>query len=515
MKNVLLIIIFIYPCFSQILYENGVLKEFFGGNAPQSSYDNWISHTSEGVITEGFNDYGPTWLDIQTNEFGDHRVLSEGSPILDYWKTIFDNFVLGDTSLVDSLLQDSVNSFFYELVIFNDTSLNKTFHIIRERLDSSFVDQNEPGNDEDDVFGSFKNSWGMYIINPSSSREQVFIQVPHPCDDFIAPYIAMDLYIQTDAFGFMIASASRESDWNEIGTYSNSKSISDPSRYPHTVFQIFQESATEYLVQTEPHWPLIFVIHSFDNDTHLDRKSVILAAGSQKPFTTKPIRDITQNHFDIINFTIEYPIQQNQFDNAEALHITDYYEVFFDDHCVYDNGESEFPITLASELRGPSNGVQMIDIQSQVSPFSVYEPWIHIELDEKPMLFDNMGVSDEILYNSDLIPASVENFSMLLEYYQPLINAIESYLNHWETIPDLTSPDSIETIMAYNVDNSDQVYLSWSPVYDTNFKSFQIRANIDSSFSQPIMFDLEDYSLLQYMRKNNLQHVFEKTKNLY
>ena len=131
----------------------------------------------------------------------------------------------------------------------------------------------------------------------------------------------------------------------------------------------------------------------------------------------------------------------------------------------------------------------MIDIQSQVSPFSVYEPWIHIELDEKPMLFDNMGISDEILYNSDLIPASVENFSMLLEYYQPLINAIKSYLNHWETIPDLTSPDSIETIMAYNVDNSDQVYLSWAPVYDTNFKSFQIRADIDSSFSQPIMFD--------------------------
>ena len=138
MKNVLLIIFFISPCFSQILYENGVLKEFFGGDAPQSSYDNWISHTSEGIITEGFNDYGPTWLDMQTNGFGDHRVLGQGSPTLDYWKIIFDNFVLGDTTLVHSLLQDSVNSFFYELVIFNDTSLNKTFHIIREQLDSSF-----------------------------------------------------------------------------------------------------------------------------------------------------------------------------------------------------------------------------------------------------------------------------------------------------------------------------------------------------------------------------------------
>ena len=85
-----------------------------------------------------------------------------------------------------------------------------------------------------------------------------------------------------------------------------------------------------------------------------------MAAGGQNPFTTKPIRDITDDHLDIVNFTNEHPISIDQFGNPEPLHVTDYYEVFYDDACVYDNGSDEFPITIATELKGPSNGVQML-----------------------------------------------------------------------------------------------------------------------------------------------------------
>ena len=79
-----------------------------------------------------------------------------------------------------------MQSFFYELVIFQDTVYNRTFQIIREQLDTSYVDINDPENTEDDVVGAFRNGWGMFIINPNAEREQVIIQVPHPCDDFIA-----------------------------------------------------------------------------------------------------------------------------------------------------------------------------------------------------------------------------------------------------------------------------------------------------------------------------------------
>ena len=502
MKHIILALLSVNLIFSEIIYEQGSLTEFIAGNSPETSYENWLSHVTEGIASPGFNDYGPEWLDIQTNGFGNHRVLTENSPTLHYWETIFNYFVAGDTTYVDSLLQDSIQSFFYELVIFQDTTYGRTFHLLREQLDSSYVDYNNPELESDDVIGGFQNGWGLYIISPDGLREQILIQVPHPCDDFIAPYIALDLFLKSDSFGFMIAGAGREFSWSEIGNYSNSKSTSDPSRYPHTVFQKFQDAITDPLVGVNPHWPLVFAIHSFDNLTHQNRKSIIMAAGGQNSFTTKPIRDITDDHLDIVNFTNEYPIDINQFGNPEPLHVTDYYEVFYDDACVYDNGSDEFPITLATELKGPSNGIQMLSIQSQFNSLSVYEPWVHVELDEKPMLFDELEFSDSQVYNNGAYPVGIQNFQMLLEFYEPFINAVLEYLNNWETVPDTIQPNRIESITAYNVDNSDQVYINWPPVFDTNFKSYQIYADLDTFYNNPIIFDYADYNRLQYMRED-------------
>ena len=157
---------------AEIVRERGTLSGFVSGVSPNSSYDNWLSHVTEGIADEGFNDYGPDWLDVQTGGFGTYKKLEEGSTTLDYWNSIFTGFAIGDTSLVDSLLQDSLSSFFYELVIFQDTIYNRTFHIIREQLDTSFIDINQPDNEADDVVGSFRNSWGMFIINPDAERDQ-------------------------------------------------------------------------------------------------------------------------------------------------------------------------------------------------------------------------------------------------------------------------------------------------------------------------------------------------------
>ncbi len=488
---------------ADIIHESGDLREFFGGNAPGSAYDNWVSHVPEGIASDGYNDYGPFWMDIQSNGFGSHRLLPEGSPTLDYWKQIFYPFISGDTTLVDSLLTDSLESFHYELVIFQDTSLTRSYHILREKLDTSFIDLNQPTIPEDDVLGSFINGWGLFIIQPGASREQVLIQVPHPCDDFIAPYIAMDLYLELDAFGFMINGAGREVAWNEVGSYSNNKSLSDPSRNEHTVFQKFQESITEPLIGENPHWPLVFAMHSFDNESHSTRKSVIIAAGAQNQLTNKPIRDIANDHFDIVNFTAEYPISADQFGNPDPLHITEYYEVYYDDEMVYDNGTEEFSIVKATELRGPSNGIQMVDLQSQINGGSVYEPWVHVEMDEKPMLFDSSNISDETVYSEGLYPTGIHNFSIIREYYHPFIQSVESYINHWETYLDITPPDSIPFLMAYNSAGNDLVYLIWTPVEDTNFKSYEIQVDLDSvSMNSPVL-DLNDYSNLQNMRRDN------------
>ena len=93
----------------------------------------------------------------------------------------------------------------------------------------------------------------------------------------------------------------------------------------------------------------------------------------------------------------------------------------------------------------------MIHLQSQVSGFSVYEPWIHIELDEKPMLFDSIGISNDSIYQNGSYPTGIQNFTHIREYYQPFIEAIESYLLHWEQASDNTPPDSIDFLKAYNI----------------------------------------------------------------
>jgi poly-gamma-glutamate capsule biosynthesis protein CapA/YwtB (metallophosphatase superfamily) len=501
--NKLFYIFFIFTfSYSEIKYESGDLTEFIGGNAPLSSYDNWLSHVAEGIATPGFNDYGPEFIDVQSNGFGKHKILNENSLTLDYWEDIFENFVNGDISTVDSLLQDSIETFYYNIIVFDDTVLNRTYHIIREEIDTSFIDNNQPENDLDDVIGSFNNSWGMYIISPNAANEQIIIQVPHPCDDFIAPYIAVDIFTQTHSFAFMINSVGREAQWSEEGEYSNNKSHSDPSRYPFSVFQKFQEAVSSSLLGSEPHSPLIIAVHSFDNQTHLNRNSVILAAGGQKPFTTKPIRDISNDNFDIINFTDEYPILSDQFGSHSSVHVTDYYEAFYDDIFFYDNGNEKFDITLATELKGPSNGIQMRDIQSKVNEYSIYESWIHIELDEKPKILDSLEFSIDETYVSGEYPSGINNFSKIREYYQPFVTSLKDYLTHWENDNDENAPTPIFELHVQNQDNPNQIRLNWNPSNDTNFKTYQIQVSADTFMTDPIQYDMEDFPDLQYMRKN-------------
>ena len=85
MKRSLITILSLFSLRADIVYESGDLIEFFGGTAPESAYNNWVSHVTEGIASDGYNDYGPEWLDVQTNGFGHHKKLSEFSQTLVYW----------------------------------------------------------------------------------------------------------------------------------------------------------------------------------------------------------------------------------------------------------------------------------------------------------------------------------------------------------------------------------------------------------------------------------------------
>jgi hypothetical protein len=227
--------------------------EFIGGTSATTAYDNYVSHISEGIADPGYNDYGPDWVDVQTNGFGDYRIIPELGYTLQHWRNIFEALLVRDLNTVDQMLSDSNSTFHYELVEYQDVLYDRTYYIIREQLDLSYLDVNQPDIVGDEVEGSFANGWGLFIINPDAGRQHVVVEMPHPCDDFISPYIGTEMFLQTDAFAMMMAGAGREVKWTDYGSYTNNKSLSDPSRNANTVFQVFHEVLFDSLMQIGPH----------------------------------------------------------------------------------------------------------------------------------------------------------------------------------------------------------------------------------------------------------------------
>ena len=476
---VVLLLISVISTRAEIIYESGDLMEFIGGVSPTTAYDNYVSHVSEGIADPGYNDYGPDWVDVQTNGFGNYRIIPEGSYALTHWRNIFQALLVGDIEVADQMLTDSLETFHYDLVQFEDVVYDRTYYMIRERLDMSFIDYNQDGVTDDEVIGSFANGWGLYILNPDAARQHVVVEMPHPCDDFISPYLGTEMFLQTDAFAMMISGAGREVRWTESGSYSNNKSLSDPSRNWNTVFQVYHEVLCDSLMQIGPHSPLILHTHSFDdNNAHADFQSIVLSGGWDAENANKPIRDISDDNLDLVNFTVEYPVEAGQFGEHGSVRVDEFYRVHYGDEFLYHGTHGDIEIPHTYTLLGPNTGVQMNYLRQFFNNNEVYEPWVQIEYFEKPMLFQDMNMPLTELYAGEY-PSSYANHNILMEYYQPFINALEEYLSNWELVPDITPPPTISNWRT-EFDGQTYVSLRWDPVYDTNHKTYRIFYDEDS-----------------------------------
>ncbi len=463
---------------AEIVYESGSLREFIGGNSPTTAYDNYVSHVSEGIANAGYNKYAPDWIDVQTDGFGTYRIIDESSYALTHWRNIFQALLENDLVSAHEMLRDSMATFHYDLVQFEDVEYSRTFYMIREQLDLSYSDANQPEIIGDEVIGSFANGWGLFIINPAASRQQVLVEVPHPCDDFISPYLGVEMFLHTDAFGLAISGAGREVKWSGISSYNNEKSRSDPSRNSNTVFQVFHEVLCDSLMQIGPHSPLVLHTHSFDDNTaHRNFQSIVLSGGYDAANANKPIRDISDDNFDLVNFTTEYPISAGQFGAHESERVDAYYRVHYSGSFLYHGAEQNYDVPHTSTLLGPNTGVQMNYLRPFFNNNGVYEPWVQIEFFEKPMLFQDLGMPLTELYAGNY-PSSYENYSILLDYYQPFMDALEAYLNNWD-IPDLTPPPEIPN-WRVEFDGQSYVSLRWDPVFDTNHRTYRLFYDTDS-----------------------------------
>ncbi|MBT6554199.1 MAG: PKD domain-containing protein [Candidatus Marinimicrobia bacterium] len=473
---------------AEIVYESGDLMEFIGGVSASTAYDNYVSHVSEGIADEGYNDYGPDWVDVQTDGFGDYRIIPESSYTLTHWRNIFEALLQNDLTLADQLLTDSLETFNYDLVQFEDVVYDRTLYLIRERLDMSYVDQNQDGVLGDEVTGSFANGWGLYILNPNASRQHVVVEIPHPSDDFIAPYLGTEMFLQTDALAMMISGAGREVKWTESGNYSNNKSLSDPARNSNTVFHVFHEVLVDSLMQLGPHSPLVLHAHSYDdNAAHADFESIVLSGGWDADNANKPIRDISDDNLDLVNFTAEYPVEAGQFGEHDQVRVDEFYRVHYSGSFIYHGLHGDINMPHTYTLLGPNTGVQMNYLRQFFNNNEVYEPWVQIEFFEKPMLFQDMDMPLTELYAGEY-PSSYQNHSILLEYYQPFIDALEAYLTNWMTVPDETPPPAIP---GWRTEFDGQTYVSlrWDPVYDTNHKTYRIIYGLDSLTSDSHFMD--------------------------
>ena len=484
----LLLLIPVGSARADIVYESGILMEFIGGVSPSTAYDNYVSHVSEGIANEGYNDYGPDWVDVQSDGFGNYRIIPEFTNTLAHWRNIFEALLQNDVTLADQLLSDSLETFHYELVQFEDVVFNRTYYLIRERLDMSYTDMNQPDFPSDDVVGSFANGWGLFIISPNARRSHVIVEIPHPCDDFISPYLGTEMFLQTDAFAMMISGAGREVKWTGSYPYSNNKSLSDPSRNSNTVFQVFHEVLSDSLMLLGPHSPLVLHTHSFDdNSAHANFQSIVLSSGYDAANANKPIRDISDDNLDLVNFTAEYPIDATQFGAHDAERVDEYYRVHYSGEFLYHGvgGDIEVPHTYT--LLGPNTGVQMLYLRQFFNNNEVYEPWVQIEFFEKPMLFQNLDMPLTELYAGEY-PSSYQNYSILLEYYQPFIDALEAYLSNWMSVADETPPPVIPN-WRNEFDGQTYVSLRWDPVYDTNHKTYRIIYDTDSLTTTSLFMD--------------------------
>ena len=470
---------------ASILYEYGSLREFLGGNCPECEYDNWISHVSEGIANPGLNDYGPLGLDPQTNGFGRYQIIesdSIGNALIVGWYNIFTHLLDGDTAAVDNLLESSGLDTVYQLVILTD-DLGQ-YYILREVLNLSYYDdQLTPLDSTDDVRGSFDFGWGVYIYSPQAVKPEAIIEVAHPCDDFIAPFIATDVFESWQAGFLMIAGAGREVAWTGEGEYNNSKSLSDPSRNSQTVFHAAHRAFVDSYSDN-----FAIQVHSYDTQLHPGLSSLIISAGPDDPFPNEPVLDRCA-YDDMISLTPYVAVPANTCGNHPNVTVDLYYQIYYEGGYHYQGNS---PIILSAwDLQGYGQNKQLIYSHIGHDYYRDPENFLHIEMDELPNVIRD---SVTVFYRTDLSGGvTFDNFSHAITYYQPAYQALLQALDYPPIVYLLNvSPSSLQfpNIRALETDTMSIVFQNRSHTDILLVQDVYVNNSVFSIFSAPIGMNL-------------------------
>jgi len=455
-------------CYADIIHETGSFKNFLFGRETACEYDRWMSHISEGIAIANYNLYAP-W-DRQTNGFGAFHQATTTE--LTHWNNVIDAFVGGRYDAA----QDSINAngFPYEVVEFHDTETNRIYYLLRETLNMNFTDNQGTTDPGDDELGGFNYGWGIYVFYPQATAP-IAITVVHPNDDYIAAYVAENAFVEWNAMFFQIAGAGREVAWT--GTYTNSTSLSDPSRIEATAFNYAYKKFCDKIRQQFGKREMSIQIHSYDWNRHVGYASNQVSAGYFSDCLDLPIRDLSNRHEDMICHGSPVMIPANTIGIHREVKFNDYYAFF--NHLypmVYTNEDTSFVCNTSIDLTGFSENKQAVYTLAGWNDYDVIDPFLHVEMDELPNCYDQTTNNLNWFYGYDPITQTF-NLNHVYDhawaYYAPMIHSLATTLPQMFALNDNQVPTTPTNLQAFS-QSYDYVNLKWDRSSDYDFRSYEI-----------------------------------------
>ena len=474
MKRILVLIFltfFIVSIFA-IIEETASLQAFLIGETDNCSYDNWQSHVVEGIASANYNLYAP--YDVQKTDFGSYQIPSEED--LEYWQTVINSFVIGDLASAETLI-DSLG-FPYQVVIFHDTDMDRTYNMLREIPNFEFTDDNNtPDETYDDENGAFENGWGLFIAYPEAEKP-IIITAPHPTDDYITPVISMKAFQILGAKYLLVSGVGREVVWTHVDGYTNSKSLCDPSRNTEHTFNTAYRSFADEIRETFQHREFSMQIHSYDWGTrHPGYANLQVSAGYAAQSPDLPIRDHSSLKSDLSNSGDRIVFHPNEVGMNPEVDINSYAAY----HCKeydfeYVDEDTTFAINTSIDLTGYSQNKQGTYTFSGWNQYDVFDPFFHIEMDELPNQYLQTDYNYKWFNGWDELNQVWDmnaKFDKTIEYYSEWIYRLIDPIDNMFEMNDNLVPGTPQNFSVLGEDYS-SVVLTWDKVDSYDFDSYEI-----------------------------------------
>ncbi len=463
--------LFTIASFPAVIEETESLEAFLYGHAPGCEYNNWMSHIVEGIASAGYNLYAP-W-DRQTNGFGNYQIPSAND--LQNWEQITNSFLNGYLTTAQNLIDDF--EYPYQVVIFHDTDSDRVFHLLREIPDFDYYDDNGTTDPDDDEHGAFDYGWGLYIHYPQSPYPHI-TTAPHPNDDFVSIPLAHKVFIDHESRFLMIAGAGREVVWTNIGSYNNSKSISDPTRREEHVYNVFYQKACDFIRNLHQHHEFSLQVHSFDwGDRHFGFPDVQISGGFYVSSPDLPIRDFSEDKLDMVNISPVFIHPANKVGLHDPVHLNDFYGFHSTEYdFYYSSPDTTFAVNTSTDLWGYSQNRQIVYTNFGMNNYDNFERFFHVEVDELPNAYPQTIANYHWFHGWNPVSGTWnmdERFDKTLLYYAPFIDALTEILPYVYQMNDNAVPAAPTDLQAIS-QCADHITISWQPGDAYDIQTYEI-----------------------------------------